>query len=153
MKKYIFILASLLVLGIFNYSIYQKESLKNNGEILLLELAPTDPRSLMQGDYMRLRYAIGGVTTNEIGYIVVTLDKNKVATFKRIHHEEPVVEGEKLLHYHAKEGNIQIIPDSFMFQEGQAALYMQAKYGVFRYDNKGNYILVGLADKAFQIIR
>ena len=58
MKKTIFIASTLLVFAAFNYGIFQKEEIKANGETVLLELAPVDPRSLMQGDYMRLRYAI-----------------------------------------------------------------------------------------------
>lgn len=47
-----------LVLGAANLVIAQKESILRGGERVLLELAPVDPRSLMQGDYMRLDYAI-----------------------------------------------------------------------------------------------
>ncbi|MFT6791681.1 MAG: hypothetical protein ACJA04_000891 [Cellvibrionaceae bacterium] len=48
------VILSILVLGVLNYGIYQKQKIKDHGEIVLLELAPVDPRSLMQGDYMRL---------------------------------------------------------------------------------------------------
>ena len=48
----------IILLGLFNNSILQKEELLSNGQLILLELVPVDPRSLMQGDYMRLRYAI-----------------------------------------------------------------------------------------------
>ena len=58
MRSYLMIALSVLVLGVLNYGIYQKEQIKNQGDIVLLELAPVDPRSLMQGDYMRLRYAV-----------------------------------------------------------------------------------------------
>ncbi|MFX7329222.1 GDYXXLXY domain-containing protein, partial [Acinetobacter baumannii] len=34
----------------------QKEMLLKEGQLVLLPLAPVDPRSLMQGDYMALRY-------------------------------------------------------------------------------------------------
>ena len=37
----------------------RKEQLLAQGQELILELAPVDPRSLMQGDYMALRFAIG----------------------------------------------------------------------------------------------
>src|SRR5690606_1427760 len=45
----------LLLLGYFNYSIRQKEALLKTRKSVLLELAPVDPRSIMQGDYMELR--------------------------------------------------------------------------------------------------
>ena len=57
MKKYsrILIIANLiLLLGYFNWSVYQKEQTLKEGQLVLLQLAPVDPRSLMQGDYMGL---------------------------------------------------------------------------------------------------
>jgi uncharacterized membrane-anchored protein len=50
MKKIIFIASTIFVFAAFNYGIFQKEEIKANGEIVLLELAPVDPRSLIQGD-------------------------------------------------------------------------------------------------------
>ena len=47
-----------LVLIAVNLSIVAKERIKTGGEPIFLELAPVDPRSLMQGDYMALRFAI-----------------------------------------------------------------------------------------------
>ena len=44
--------------GYLNLGILSKESLKANGETILLELAPRDPRSLLQGDYMALNYRL-----------------------------------------------------------------------------------------------
>ena len=145
MKKIIFIISSLLIFFIFNYSIYEKEKIKESGEIILLELAPVDPRSMIQGDYMRLRYTIENNCENNPfsgmpfreqernGYIVVIIDDNKVARFKRFHHQEDLAAGEKLLRYNAGYFcAISIAPNSFMFQEGQAKFYQQAKYGIFK---------------------
>ena len=49
----------LLLLGYLNWSIYQKEQTLRDGQLVLFELAPVDPRSLMQGDYMSLRLFLG----------------------------------------------------------------------------------------------
>lgn len=46
-----------LALGVVNVGIAQRERVLREGRVLLLELAPADPRSLMQGDYMRLQFA------------------------------------------------------------------------------------------------
>jgi hypothetical protein len=55
----IFIVAgALLVLGAVNFSIAGKERIKRDGEVIYLDLAPVDPRSLMQGDYMTLRFRL-----------------------------------------------------------------------------------------------
>ena len=47
-----------LVLVVTNVLIFQKERLLASPQGILLELAPVDPRSLIQGDYMALAYAI-----------------------------------------------------------------------------------------------
>lgn len=158
MQKIIFIVSSLLVFAIFNLGIYQKEQIKAEGETVFLELAPVDPRSLMQGDYMQLRYKIEREQNYQAkekrGYLVIGLDSNKVGKFKRFYQQgEALAEHEKLLRYHDEYGNIRIVPDSFMFQEGQAKLYERAKYGVFKFDNQGNHILVALANEQLQVIQ
>ncbi len=154
MRTKIMIALSVLVLATMNYSIYEKEQIKQHGETLLLELAPVDPRSLIQGDYMRLRYAIDrNAPAKELashqkrGYMVIRSDENKVAKFVRFHQEEDLAAGEKLLHFHKKYSRVQIVPDSFFFQEGHAKHYSNAKYGVFKFDASGKHLLVGLADE------
>ncbi len=52
MKRYqpIIILINLvLALGIYHYSVMEKEKTLSSGKLVLLELAPVDPRSLMKG--------------------------------------------------------------------------------------------------------
>lgn len=46
-----------LALAVVNVGIAGRERVLAEGRVLLLELAPADPRSLMQGDYMALRFA------------------------------------------------------------------------------------------------
>lgn len=48
----------LLALVVTNHGIVQRERILSDGRIVLLELTPVDPRSLMQGDYMALRFAV-----------------------------------------------------------------------------------------------
>ena len=47
----------LLALAVVNHGVVKRERILADGRPLLLELAPVDPRALMQGDYMALRYA------------------------------------------------------------------------------------------------
>jgi uncharacterized membrane-anchored protein len=161
MKKALFILLSLTVLAILNYGIYEKEQLKAHGETVYLKIAPVDPRSLMQGDYMQLRYAIEDDLLRmpadghkERGYVVIAIDDKHKASFVRFYSGEPLQPGEKLLHYHRNNyGSVRIVPDSFMFQEGQSEFYRVAKYGKFKFDKKGDHILVGLADENLQDLK
>lgn len=48
----------LLALVVANHGILQRERILSDGRVLLLELQPVDPRSIMQGDYMALRFAV-----------------------------------------------------------------------------------------------
>ena len=58
LTRTLILLGALLVLAAVNYSIHGKEQVIRTGEPIYLELAPVDPRSLMQGDYMALRFQL-----------------------------------------------------------------------------------------------
>ena len=155
MKKYkwIIILVNLVILlGVFNSSILKEEKLLSEGKLLLLELAPVDPRSLMQGDYMILRYAIlrriNGDNIAKQGFCVVKLKANGVAERVRIQEgKTPLNKGEHLIKYISKKrGGINIGAESFFFQEGHAEKYEKAKYGGVKVDEQGNALLIGLYD-------
>jgi hypothetical protein len=49
-------LTAVATLGLVNVQIWEKETVIARGQPVFVELAPVDPRSLMQGDYMRLAY-------------------------------------------------------------------------------------------------
>jgi uncharacterized membrane-anchored protein len=156
MKKYkwIIILINLIILlGLFNNSILQKEELLTDGQLVLLELAPVDPRSLMQGDYMRLRYAISdNINSDSIskrGFCVVKLEENGIAKKVRIQENKtPINNNEFLIEYTSKKwSNINIGAESYFFQEGEAEKYENAKYGGIKVDNQGNSLLIGLYDE------
>src|SRR5918999_5683153 len=80
-----------LVLAVPNALIVQKERLLAAGTPMLLELAPVDPRSLIQGDYMSLDYAMvrqiadSNGAVPRTGKVVVALDEHGVARFVRRH--------------------------------------------------------------------
>ena len=45
-----------MILVVANFSIAGKERVLREGQTVLLQLAPLDPRSLIQGDFMALRH-------------------------------------------------------------------------------------------------
>lgn len=149
----------IILLVYFNYSVSKKEELLKDGQLILLQLAPVDPRSLMQGDYMNLRYAISNSTGTEHlpkrGYCVVRLDSKGIAEKVRFQQETtPLNKDEYLIKYTApNEWNINIGAESFFFQEGQAKKYERAKYGGVRIDKDGNSLLVGLYNEQLKNIK
>ena len=50
----------LVAIGLVNFNAFQKQQLKEQGLTVMLKLAPVDPRSIMQGDYMTLRFDVAG---------------------------------------------------------------------------------------------
>ncbi len=140
---------ALLVLLVVNGLAFQKERLTATGQPIFLELAPVDPRSLIQGDYMRLRYAISRqAQTNSgplNGFIVIRLDKNNVAQYVRLYDSQTTLaENERLLYYRQRDSEAWIGPESFLFQEGHAEYYENAKYAELRLSEAGDVVLVGL---------
>lgn len=161
MKKYkwmIILLNLILLLVYFNHSIVKKEELLKDGQLVLLELAPVDPRSLMQGDYMALRYKISdNIHSEDIpkrGFCVVRLDSSGIAGKIRFQEDvTPLNESEHLIEYTAPDKwNVNIGAESFFFQEGQAGKYEKAKYGGVKVDKDGNSLLIGLYDELRQKI-
>lgn len=162
MKKRNLILIAInliLVLAFFAWSVYEKEQTLKNGKLILLELAPVDPRSLFQGDYMRLDYAITRSAMSDSiapkGYFVVVPNENNVAKRIRIQGKiEPLGKDELPLRYAVtKEMFVKIGAESYFFQEGTAEAFDSARYGGLKIDKNGVGILVGLYDKNFQLIK
>lgn len=162
MKKYkvVFILLNLVALLVyFNFNVIKKEEVLNNGQLVLLELAPVDPRSLMQGDYMALRYAIAeNIGADELpkrGYCILKLDSHNRARRIRFQKDaRPLYEGEYLIKYTAPNPTtINIGAESYFFQEGEGTKLEKAKYGGVKIDTQGNSILIGLYDENLNLIK
>ena len=162
MKKYkwlIILLNLILLLVYFNWSVFKKENLLENGQLVLLKLAPVDPRSLMQGDYMTLRYDISeNIDTEKMpkrGYCIVKLNNKGVAQKVRFQKEStPLNSGEHLIQYTVPDSwNINIGAESYFFEEGQAEKFDKATYGGIKIDQNGNSILVGLYNENLKLIK
>jgi uncharacterized membrane-anchored protein len=161
-KRIIILLNLLLLVGYFNWSIMAKEKTLSKGQLVLLELAPVDPRSLMQGDYMQLRYKLNDLPSSTVidkrGYCIVKLDEHHVAQKLRLQPElQPLKPGETAVKYfYSGNGyttNIHLGAESYFFEEGQAKRFQAAKYGGIKIDDTGNSVLEGLYDEHYRIIK
>jgi uncharacterized membrane-anchored protein len=117
-----------------------------------------DPRSLMQGDYMRLRYKIANdIRTDSIskrGYYVVNLSADSIARLIRLQPKSlPLSPDEIVIRYNASDWTTSIGAESFFFQEGEADKYAEAKYGGLSVSRDGESVLIGLYDTARKLIR
>jgi uncharacterized membrane-anchored protein len=138
------VVAVVLVLGAVNWSIVAKERIKTQGERIYLELAPVDPRSLMQGDYMALRFSLATeIVATESGSAPLSLDERGIATLSRS--PKP---GDLRIRYRERNGQVWLGTNAYFFEEGQAERYEGARYGEFRIDREsGEAVLVALADE------
>ena len=151
------LVATLILFALFFIrAVLQKEETIKEGRLVLLPLAPVDPRSLIQGDYMRLNYAINTdlrlteMNREEMhkrGYVFLALDEQNRGTFKGISNDLPAVDSEDVVavKYFNWDGfTLSVGAESYFFQEGKDSLYEQAKFGGLRIDPQGNSVLIGL---------
>ena len=155
------LLSGLAILAGINATVWRYEHAMSSGEVVVLRLAPVDPRSLMQGDYMRLNYEIAReltsrdarTTQNKGGdTLVIRLDAHQVATLVTDGKPDRLASDERLLQVHQSERQWQIGPDAYFFEEGTGEQYEAARYGEFRLQADGKTLLVGLRDEAYQPI-
>ena len=153
------LLAAALVLGALNWAWAGKAWIVAQGREVRVPLAPVDPRSLMQGDYMALRFGLAEQIENArlqgrasadaaavheggFGRAPVRVDAAGVV---ELDWANPTPE--LSLRYRLRQGRVWLGTNAFFFEEGEAARYREARFGVFRVDpHSGEAVLVGLAD-------
>ncbi len=162
MRKGLILICAVLILGLVNLSIWQHEQLLKHGETVLLELAPVDPRSLMQGDYMALHFAMAdGIAqqlqeqkqhNNRSGTVIVQLDADRRASLVALDKQQPLENDQLRLQFRLRNGQVQFATDAFFFQEGTGQRYAAAQYGLFRVGKDGQLLPTHLADAELQIL-
>ena len=158
--KSLILVGAVLVLAAVNFAIFGKERIRRDGEVVYLSLAPVDPRSLMQGDYMALRFALAqqiesadkqgdhAAREGEVRYADVTFDASRIATLA-----PPAASGKLKLRYRIREGRVWLGTNAFFFEEGTADRFSHARYGEFRVDpTTGEAVLVGLRGEKLEAL-
>jgi uncharacterized membrane-anchored protein len=147
-----------LVLVLTNWDIAQKRAVIAEGRVLLLELRPADPRSLFQGDYMALALANdtmpdpGVIATLPYrGTVILSLDEKGVGRFGRLDDGTAPNADELRVQYRRhldwRGPRLDYGAQAFFFQEGDAALYQDAKYALLRVAEDGSTVLTDLANE------
>jgi uncharacterized membrane-anchored protein len=145
-----------LILVLANWHIAQKRAVIADGQVLLLELRPADPRSLLQGDYMALALADPAMPSATVirdlpyrGTVILALDENRVGRYARVDDGSPLQDGELRVQYRRHEdwgGNrLDYGAQSFFFQGGDAERYERARYAMLRVAEDGTTVLTDLA--------
>lgn len=150
---------AIVIVGVVNYGVFQKERLRTTGRPVYLELAPVDPRSLIQGDYMILDYALfrslDMADVPNSGQLRLTLNEQQVATKASVFDGEPsLTDSQLLINFKNDNGwRLRIGADNYFFQEGQGETFAEAEYAEVRVGPNGELILVGLLDGELNPIR
>ncbi|HEX5277495.1 MAG TPA: GDYXXLXY domain-containing protein [Fluviicoccus sp.] len=153
--------AGVLVMGLVNHAILEKERQLRDGVRVLLPLAPVDPRSLMQGDYMSLRYELERELMQALpkesrqtddGFLLVRVDEHCVASLRQRLRERPnaLPAGMLALQYRVRHGQLKLASNAFFFEEGKGAVYQPARFGEFRVNESGGLLLTGLYDAEYR---
>lgn len=152
-------IGALGIAGLFGSQIKALENIKETGETVLLDLRPADPRALMMGDFMALRYAeeVSRELPNNLalsGQFILTLDDNKVGTFSRVAApDEPKLSANEIrINYIDRPRGVTFGAPRYYFENGTAKAYEAGDYGIFKVSPTGRAILVGLADEDFNEI-
>ncbi|MGC6404777.1 MAG: GDYXXLXY domain-containing protein [Candidatus Comchoanobacterales bacterium] len=173
MKKIMLVLSTLIVMLVINGLIIEKEQTLRHGDTILVKMGAVDPRSMMQGDYMAVGYKLVmrlseksyPMITQGAQYIVIEVDKDRVAQFSRVYQNEALNDHEYLVGFTIdrteynfldeddKRIYLQLdLPQQYFIQEGSQA-YDDAVYVVLKTSKSGEYLLFGLADEEKQLIK
>lgn len=147
-RIFLFLIGGAVALMAVNWQIVKSENLRRTGAEVLLPLRPVDPRSLMQGDYMVLQYAILPDKAPDVGTVILAVDQNRMAKFQRLDDGAPLQPHEQRLRYKKspKTGRVRFGIESFFFQEGDQTRYSSARFAIVRISAEGDAFLTGLAD-------
>lgn len=156
----------LLVLGVAQAQVRHYETILSQGVPVVLALAPADPRSLMQGDYMILDYAVRRAADGWLqrhpdvgqdvveagrGWLLLRSDEQGVWQLQGVATNLPSAASDVVaLAFRWRTGRVDIGAKHWFFAEGQGARFAQAMYGVLRVDADGAALLAGLLDEQRQ---
>lgn len=160
MRKWLAIAFTVLCLALINYSIWQKEQQLAQGKVAFLKLAPVDPRSLMQGDYMVLRFDIANKIQQSLrasgsieGHIIVDLDERQIAHFNALDEGQALNDNQLRMQFRIRHGRVMLATNAFFFQEGHGSAYDAAQYGEFRVSDSGELLLKDMYDAKLKLIK
>lgn len=147
-----------VALAYVNAGVLRLETAFADAREIYLPLAPVDPRSLIQGDYMVLNYdnalypPYGEIDAlPEQGQIFLKLDANSIASFSRAAAEGDVPGPDEIRINYVKTARtgMRYAPESWFFQEGEAEIFQPARFAIVLVAPDGHARLIGLADAAF----
>jgi len=156
----VILVTTAFIAWLFGSQIIALNKVRENGQTIYLDLRPVDPRALMLGDYMRLRYTEERVPEGRDiddlppkGAFVMSLNENNVGSVLRLDSNSEIASNEVRFNYTRTDHSLTFGAPRFYFENGTAETYENARYGVFKVSSTGTAILVDLADEDFKTLR
>jgi uncharacterized membrane-anchored protein len=151
-------LPALAVVAVVLGLVVHKEGIVKDGRTVLLELAPRDPRSFLQGDYVSLRYAAAADVLGVTGWddrrdhlAVFRLDEKGVGRFVALDEEGSLANDHVRVRALRTRSDYTFGADSYFFSEGRGGEWERARYAELKVAPDGTSVLVGLRDE--QLVR
>lgn len=160
MRKFIPMIIACITVMLLGALIVRHETQLAAGTPMYAKLAPVDPRSLIQGDYMQLGYALVGINDVDAETVedhehgkrrqawVMLDDANRIvsADWQASNtHSSPL-----MLTFHHWQWHP--ATDSFLFAEGLGECYGEARYAKLSVADDGQAMLVDLVDENLQVL-
>tara|TARA_R110001599_G_scaffold55446_3_gene153457 strand:- start:227 stop:694 length:468 start_codon:yes stop_codon:yes gene_type:complete len=134
-----------------------------DGQLVYLELAPVDPRSLMQGDYMALEFALNRELEAQMtlqkmeggeqsAFALLAVDDLGRTSLVGLADAVDSADDQVSMRVRQQGSRFSLGPNAFFFQEGTAAVYEQARWGGFRVAEDGAALLVSLHDEELKAL-
>jgi len=154
----LFVTVVVLQTGFIAATAWQKEQLLQKGDIIALELAPVDPRSLIQGDYVQLGYEAGNKYNDQFfnsadappeGKINVALQPSSGSVSYK-GEDIPVYEAAQFvrtkpdglfIHGSGRYGTLTLGIEHFFIPENTGMKWEQKKYAIVRVAKNGDALL------------
>jgi uncharacterized membrane-anchored protein len=153
MDRLLMLAGAVLVFGVVNWQIASKERLRTGGQTIYLEMAPRDPRSPMQGDYMALDFKLASQIGDALNpetegpqVAILQLDARRVGSFSRLDNGGPLNPGEMRFRFRFRDAQVWLGTNAFFMQEGDGNRYSPAHFGEFHVSESGEALLVDLRD-------
>lgn len=150
MKKGLPVVIALISIMLFFILIGRNEQMIQHGKSIFISLQPADPRSILQGDYMTLRYNMniqGEIPEGKRLKAYVKLNALNVVSETRFN----LAKGDKawtpiFLKKIPHQNSFYPAAQSYLFAEGLADCYSQAVFAEFKLSVKGEPLLYELKD-------
>ena len=172
MKKFWVLHLSIFSIALFVGLIIQHEWHLRNSQSIFVKLAPVDPRSILQGDYMALNYQLhfAGLDADETALnqtgsditIQDFKDRSQIMSYVRLDAQRRVIRSSfdpRLLQIHPASSAKLLLKNprnsfealypaanSFLFAEGLEPCYRNAKFAELKLKENGKALLVNLVD-------